>query len=242
MMALPTQVLSEIKAMIHNALDGELENYTKTGIKMGPIFSSMSGALALPQTAVPYKHYSYAGDNGKDLTSADAKAVAQQIIDVMTAHGTANAGAQEAELFAALPSQTQDTPVNPKWRSARHEPLKVPGGSWIIEACSPPYAKEALSTGEFHTPALPCEIAVFVSPDDNETIEVSFLNPDFMFKGLFKDGMADMNATQVAGFQNIIDNINGDLKIIVDYAFDNHMSGITTFDPNYTEIKPISYE
>jgi len=35
------------------------------------------------------------------------------------------------------------------------EPLKVPGGSWIVEACSPTYAKEALTTGEFHTPALP---------------------------------------------------------------------------------------
>ena len=239
MLALPSQVKSEIFAMIYNAFDAQGETYSKTAIKMGSVFSSMSKALALPKIAAPYTHYSYSSTGGKEFTSTDAKNIAAQIMEVMTIHGSPNAGTQESALHTALPSMTQAVPANPLWRSGRHEPLKVPGGSWIIEACSPVYAKEALATGEFHTPALPCELAVFVNPDDNTTLDVSILNPDFMFKGLFADGMADMNASQIAGFQNIIDNINADLLTIVDYAFEHNVTDID--HSTKAQITPITY-
>jgi len=239
MMTLPTQVKSEIFAMIYNAFDAEGEQYSKTAIKMGTVFSSMSKAIAVSQIAEPYRHYSYQSTGDKEFTSTDAKNIAAQIMEVMTIHGSANAGTQESALHTALPSMSQTTPVNPLWRSGRHEPLKVPGGSWIIEACSPPYAKEALATGEHHTPALPCELAVFVNPDDNKTLDVSILNPEFMFKGLFADGMADMNATQIAGFENIINNINADLLTIVDYAFEHNVSDVN--HSTKLQITPIPY-
>jgi hypothetical protein len=206
---------------------------------MGPIFSSMSKALELPKTVAPYKHISYTTTD-KEFTKTDAKAIAQKIMNVMTIHGNTNAGMQESTLYNALPSVMQTKAVAPSWRSARHEPLKVPGGSWIIEACSPVYAKEALSTGEFHTPALPCEIAVFVNPDDNKTIDVSLLSPDFMFNGLFSDAMEDMNATQKAYFDNIITNIQGDLKMMVDYAMENNVSEFGDFADG-ANITPITY-
>jgi len=242
MMALPTQVKSEISAMIYNAFDTVEESYTKTDIKMGTIYSSMSSAVATTDTAnggsEPYRHYSYtttdATSNG--FTSADAKAIASTLISVMTSDEEGTVGSQESALKDTLPSTLAGQ--SPAWRSGRLEPLKVPGGSYIVEACSPTYAKEALSTGEYHTPALPCEIAVFVNPDDNKTIDISILNPEFMFGAMFADGMVSMSAEEIAGFNTIIDNINGDLKTIVDYTMENNVTG---FNGVNTQITPITY-
>lgn len=235
MMALPTQVKAEISTMIYNWLDGQGEAYHKTAIKMGPIYSAMSKAVAIPKEAAPYNHFKYT-NTVKEFTVTDAQNLAKQIMENMTIHGTATAGQQAEPLFSTLPSVAQTPSVNPSWRSARHEPFKVPGGIWVIEACSPVYAKEALNTGAYHTPALPCEIGVQVNPDDNKSIDVSVLNPDFMFKALFADGMADMNTTTIAGFQTIIDNINGDLNKIVEYTMEQNGTLSTG-----VQITPITY-
>jgi len=238
MLALPTKVKSEIFAMIYNAFDENNETYTKTAIKMGPIYSAMSAAVATTDTSAdgsePYRHYSYTGAD-KEFTKTDAKNIAAKIISVMTSDEEGTVGVQEDALLADLSSLNGKSAA---WRSGRLHPLKVPGGSWIIEACSPTYAKEALETGEYHTPALPCEIAVFVNPDDNKTIDVSILNPEFMFGALFADAMRDMNQTQIDYYTDIIDNINSDLKTIVDYAVDNNISDL---DLAGTKITPIEY-
>lgn len=243
MMALPTQVKDEIFAMIYNAFDANSEEYSKTAIKMGTIYSSMSKAVATTDTVnggkEPYRHYTYTG-NGTQYTSTAAKAIAAKIISVMTSDEEGTVGVQEAKLRDSLPSVIQSS-VQPAWRSGRLEPLKVPGGSWIIEACSPVYAKEALTTGEYHTPALPCEIAVFVNPDDNTSIDISFLNPEFMFGALFADGMVGMTAEQIAYFDNIIGNINGDLKKIVDYAMEHNVSTMGASSLPTGQNQPITY-
>jgi len=154
----------------------------------------------------------------------------------MTSDHEGTVGVQEDTLKSTLPSTIAGQ--TPAWRSGRNEPLKVPGGSYIVEACSPVYAKEALTTGEHHTPALPCEIAVFVNPDDNKSINVSLLNPEFMFGALFADGMNTMSAEEVTAFGTIINNINGDLKTIVDYTMEHNITG---FSGTNTKITPINY-
>jgi len=244
MMALPTQVKNEISDLIYNAFDGAGETYTKTQIKMGTIYSSMSKSFATADTsnggAEPYRHYTYTSDNTKEFTTLDAKAIAQKLIAVMTSDADGlNVGIQETALKNVLPSTIAG--INPSWRSGRLEPLKVPGGSWIVESCSPVYAKEALTTGEYHTPALPCEIAVFVNPEDPNKIDISFLNPEFMFGALFADGMVDMSADQIAAFNTIIANINGDLKTIVDYAMENNVTAIGNFTGENTKNTPVIY-
>jgi len=242
MLSLPPQVKSEIYALIYNAFDENNETYTKTDFKMGPVYSTMTAVKATTDTAnggnEPFRHYTYtAASASKEFTSTDAKAIAAKIISVMTSDAEGTVGVQESALLETLPSTVAG--VTPAWRSGRLEPLKVPGGSWIVEACSPTYAKEALSTGEHHTSALPCEIAVTVNPDNNNTIDVSFLNPEFMFGALFADSMEDMTAEEVAAFNTIIDNINGDLKTIVDYAMDNNVTDID--GSTGTKITPIVY-
>ena len=240
MMTLPGQVKDEIFAMIYNAFDKSGETYTKTSIKMGTIYSAMSKVIATTDTAnggsEPYRHYSYTSDGTKEFTSTDAKEIAAKIISVMTSDEEGIVGSQETALKVMLPSE--QIGVHPAWRSGRLEPLKVPGGSWIVEACSPTYAKEALTTGEFHTAALPCEIAVFVNPDDNKTIDITLLNPEFMFGAMFEDGLKGMTQEQVTEFNVIIDNINGDLKTIVDYSMEHNVSG---FDGANVKITPVEY-
>ncbi len=240
MMTLPTQVKSEIYAMIYNALDGAGETYTKEATKMGTIYTTMSSVVATTDVdnggKEPYRHYKYTGTLGTEYTAADAKAIAEKLISVMTSDEEGTVGVQESELLNILPS-TQDG-VKPAWRSGRLAPLKVPGGSYIVEACSPTYAKEALSTGEYHTPALPCEIAVTVNPDDNKSVDISILNPEFMFTAMFGDSMSKMTADEIAAFNTIIDNINGDLKTIVDYTMEHNVSG---FDGSNVKITPIEY-
>ncbi len=237
MMALPTQVKKEVTALVHNSLDMQGETYTKTAIKMGPIYSSFSKAMQVPEKGAPYTHFNYTGD--KEYTIADAKAIAVEIMKVMTIHGEENAGTQDEPLLSSLPSMSQDKAVQPKWRSAREEPFKIPGGVWVIEACSPVYAKEALNTGEYHTPALPCEVAVNVNPDNNNSINVAILNPDFMFNALFSDGMAKMSSEEITAFQVIIDNINGDLSTMVDYAVEHKIDGLD--HATKKELTPIDY-
>jgi len=240
MMALPTQVKSEISQMIYNAFDATEETYTKTDIKMGTIYASMSAALATTDTAnsgsEPYRHYTYTGDGVTEFTSTDAKEIAAKIITTMTSDEEGTVGVQEDALKELLPSTIAGK--IPLWRSGRLEPLKVPGGSYIVEACSPTYAKEALSTGEHHTAALPCEIAVFVNPEDATKIDISILNPEFMFGAMFADGMANMSADEITAFNTIISNINGDLKQIVDYAMEHSVDG---FDGTNTKITPVNY-
>ncbi|MBU1216312.1 hypothetical protein KJ870_06760 [bacterium] len=240
MLTLPTQVKNEIYAMIYNAFEGE--DYNKTSTKMGPLYTTMSQVTATTDTAnggkEPYRHYNYTAiDPNKEFTATDAKHIAETIISVMTSDEEGTVGVQEYDLRSILPSTVAGK--TPAWRSGRLEPLKVPGGSWIVEACSPTYAKEALATGEYHTPALPCEIAVTVNPENNNTIDVSILNPEFMFGALFADAMEDMNETQITDFNAIIDNINGDLKTIVDYAMDNNVSDIRAYSDE--KITPIFY-
>ncbi len=61
-----------------------------------------------------------------------------------------------------------------------------------------------------------------------------------MFGAMFADGLAGMTADQVTAFDNIISNINGDLKTIVDYAMENNVT-TGSFDGSNTKITPVNY-
>ncbi len=58
------------------------------------------------------------------------------------------------------------------WRSARPQPLPVPG-DLVIEACSPTNAITAMGLGTNHATALPCEIAVKAVSNDGKTWPVN---------------------------------------------------------------------
>ena len=150
------------------------------------------------------------------LKQGETSAVAQAIINTMSIHGEPDAGTHDPALESILSADS-------KWRSARHEPLGLPGTpekNWVIEACSPTYAKMAMGTGMHHATALPCEISVQrVDRDGNgstESLVISYLDPFFMFGAMF----ADMSDEEKAALGDVPGYIISDLQYIVQFALD----------------------
>lgn len=216
---MPPQVKDEIKAIIYAALlefDPEMKMLDK---KIGPVYDSMDDIINVVDSSTydsPYLHMSYTKLNGGVFTEAESKGIAQTIINTLSKEA-------EGEVPGVHPTvineagDTLDSILSPKssWRSARLEPISIPGKNHIIEACSPKYAKMAMSTGLSHVNALPCEITVKIIDGGNKLV-ISYLDPDFMLKSLF----ADISDEDKAAFGAIPGLIMKDLQAIVAAALE----------------------
>lgn len=221
--ALPPQVKSEIRAIVQHAMiefDPETEPMDK---QLGPKYKKMAeviNVVAMSPEQSPYKHVSYTRVDGGVFTDADSSGVTQAIINTMSIHGAADEGVHTTVI--ENDGSTLDSILSPgsSWRSARATPLTLPGKNHIIEACSPKYAKMAMSTGLHHVTALPCEITVQILDKDKdgskETLVVSYLDPHFMLAALF----ADISAEDKVAFADIPGNIMDDLQKIVAAALE----------------------
>lgn len=231
---LPPQVKSEIRAIILQAMN-EFDSKTKTVDKqLGPKYKSMDevvNAVASSPEGSPYKHVGYTRIDGEAFTLDDSKAVTQAIIDTMSIHGAKDADGNDIAgkhpTVIDAEGNTLDSILSPKssWRSARPTPLTLPGYNHVIEACSPKYAKMAMSTGLHHVTALPCEITVqIIDRDGNgskESLVVSYLDPHFMLGAMF----ADISEEDQQAFADIPGNIMDDLQKVVAAALE-HTSSI----------------
>ena len=159
-------------------------------------------------------HMSYTKVDGGVFTETESKAVAQTIINTLSTHAD-NPGVHPTVINEA--GDTLDSILSAKssWRSARLEPISIPGKNHIIEACSPKYAKMAMGTGLSHVNALPCEITVKIIDGGNKLV-VSYLDPDFMLKSMF----ADISDEDKAKFGAIPELIMTDLQAIVKAALE----------------------
>ncbi len=214
---MPPQVKDEIKAIIYAALaefDPEMKMLDK---KIGPLYDSMDDIISVVDASTydsPYLHMSYTKQDGGVFTEGESKAVAQTIINTLSTHAD-NPGVHPTVINAA--GDTLDSILSAKssWRSARLEPISIPGKNHIIEACSPKYAKMAMGTGLSHVNALPCEITVKII-DGGKKLVVSYLDPDFMLKSMF----ADISDEDKAKFAAIPGFIMTDLQAIVKAALE----------------------
>lgn len=225
--ALPVAVKSEIKTMVYKALGEAGYKYNTHDKMIGPKYKTVEEifeVVAASPNHSPYKHVAYTRSDGTAFAGTDAADVAQAIINTMSIHGTSGAGTHDPALEAIM-----SEPNKNKWRSARHMPLGLPGKpekNWVIEACSPYYAKMAMSTGMHHATALPCEVSVQRVDRDGdgstESLVISYLDPAFMIGALFSDMTDDEKAAlgDVPGF------INSDLQNIVQFALDNEVGGL----------------
>ena len=216
--ALPPAVKSEIKTAVYKALGEAGYKYKAKHQKLGPRYANMDKVFEVvansPEQS-PFKHVAYTYTDGTDFGTGETKAIAKAIMETMSIHGTPGAGTHP-ELDSILSAGSS-------WRSARHEPLGLPGKpekNWVIEACSPKYAKAAMSTGLHHVTALPCEIAVqrvdLDGDGGTESLVISYLDPGFMLGALF----ADISDDKVAEFAHIPGAIMSDLQIIVQHTLD----------------------
>jgi uncharacterized protein (DUF302 family) len=244
---LPQNVKDEIMAIVRAAMlefdpnaDVEIET------ALGPSYTSMAQVIeavdAAPEDS-PYKHVAYRRKGGGDFDSTDAAAVTQAIINTMSIHGETvvfpegtdprGPGVHNDELESILSESSM-------WRSARSAPLPLPGKNYVIEACSPTYAKMAMSTGMHHVTALPCEITVQVidrvGDDSKETLVVSYLDPHFMLGALF----ADISDEDKEKFADIPGNIMDDLQKIVAAALDDSGYVLTKGKQIYYDMLPVN--
>ena len=122
------------------------------------------------------------------------------------------------------------------WRSARKAPLKVPRSPlladdylYTVEACSPTYAKMALSMGgdsRDHATALPCQMSFYIDDSGSTpTLKIVFLNPEFMFQTLFKDKLAGLNDDQKAELRKMATTVKNDLVNITRHVMDYYAPG-----------------
>ena len=214
---MPPQVKDEIKAIIYAALSNFDPQMKVMDKKIGPVYDSMDDIVSVVDASTynsPYMHMSYTKVDGGVFTETESKAVAQTIINTLSTHAD-NPGVHPTVINEA--GDTLDSILSTKssWRSARLEPISIPGKNHIIEACSPKYAKMAMSTGLSHVNALPCEITVKII-DGGSKLVVSYLDPDFMLKSMF----ADISDEDKAKFGAIPGLIMTDLQAIVKAALE----------------------
>ena len=255
--ALPPKVKSEIQAIIlksMTAFDSETKAVNKP---LGPKYKSMDDVIAAVKASPegsPYKHMSYTKQGGGTFALKDSSVITQAIIDAMSKHSDEKPGVHTTELVH--PDCNPDPAIlydsceldsilsaGSSWRSARDTPLTLPGTNHIIEACSPKYAKMAMSTGLHHVTALPCEITVQIlnkkgvpikAGESGTTLVISYLDPHFMLGAMF----ADISQKEQDGFGKIPGEIMADLQDIVDAALQGYeKSNVITLVP-----KQIKYD
>ena len=221
--AMPPQVKSEIKAILYAVLS-EFDADMQTMDKMiGPKYTSMEQVVetvaASPEQS-PFKHVAYTKSGGDiAFTPGESFAVAQTIIDTLSKDGD-NPGIHPTIINEDGDTLDSILSTGSSWRSGRLTPITIPGKNHVIEACSPKYAKMALSTGAHHVTALPCEITVQIIDRDGdgakESLVISYLDPHFMLGALF----ADITEEEATTFAAIPGNIMSDLQNVVAAALD----------------------
>ena len=230
--AMPPQVKAELKAIIYSALTAFDAELVEMDERIGPAYESIGDIIKVVNKSPyqsPYKHIAYTKMGGGIFAPEESALVAQTIINTMSIHGEPGAGTHDPDLEEQLTE-------NSSWRSARPTPLGLPGiknvdgvvmKNFVIEACSPFFAKQALGTGVHHATALPCEIAVQIIDTDGdeltETLVISYLDAHFMFGALF----ADITDEEKEAFEGVPTSVMNDLEAIVEYALNVDLEGIT---------------
>jgi len=203
-------VKGEIRGMIMSSLQGEA-NLIESTDALGPQFTAND--LSKIKDEDIYLITKYKSNSDKVFTEADAKKLAQTIIEKM---GT---DAINADVHV------EGLSIDSKWRSARPDPIAIPG-VFVTEACSPTYAKMATRLGAEYITALPCEITVYLdkTDDTNNTLSISILSPQFMFENMFKGAVENavtntgLSQEDAGKYATLASTVLSDLNKIVDEA------------------------
>jgi len=206
-------VKGEIRSMIMASLKGT-DGLTEATDALGPKFTT--DELSKIKDEDIYLVTQYKSTSGKAFTKADAKKLAQTIIEKM---GTDDVNADV---------HVEGLSTGSQWRSARPDPIAIPG-VFVTEACSPTYAKMATRLGAEYITALPCEITAYLdrTDDTNQTLSISILSPHFMFENMFKGAVENavantgLSQEEAKKYETLASIVLGDLNKIVDEAVAN---------------------
>ncbi len=170
-------VRSELEELVEDGLAGTSSQFPRENV--GPVWSeddlaqfrSMDHSIEM-DLDIPAAYVSQ--DDGPTEFKA---AFVEQLLERLTFEGAETVG-------SSVPGLTADD-----WRSARPYALGLPGNVSVVEICSPTYASAAMSTGEHHAPALPCQISVW---PEGDTLRIHVLDPNYIFPVFFSDAPAEM--------------------------------------------------
>lgn len=199
-------VMAELEDLVEASLDGFSADYV--GEPVGPEWSEEE--LSQFRTS----DYSVEMDveiptelRGSDEDRLAFKArFVEQLLTTLTHEEMEQIGSQVSGL------STED------WRAARPYALGLPGQVSVVEVCSPTYATAALSTGDYHAPALPCQIAIWV---DGDMLRVHVLSPLFIFPVFFGDAPDEM----MESMGGLATAVQQDLQLVVAAALDSSLQG-----------------
>lgn len=255
--AMALQVKTEIKLISYVGLDTAAIAYEKKSTPLGATFTEAE-IDAMDNQYLKYTYAINTADANwsaatttaaKRALAADAakKLIANMTVNIPFGYDSTFAspytpagsyGINGTDLNATLVgSATYPLSANGYWRSARKAPLSVPrdvntsayGFMYTVEACSPTYAKQALSMGgdsRDHATALPCQMTFYIDDADPAApkLKVVVLNPEFMFQTLFKDKLAGLSDQEKTTLSAMATTVKNDLVSITRYTMDH--SGI----------------
>lgn len=196
--------LSELAATVR----GELEDLIVVGLSeldpeicltdKGPAYrpEDLAAMTSMPRAIVMDREIPEAHRGSEADRETYRTAFVEALIVTLTHEGMETVGSQ-------VPGLSVDD-----WRAARKAPLALPGGVQVVEMCSPTYAGAALSTGTYHAPALPCQVAVWL---DGDHLRIHLLDPQFIFPVFFGDAPAEM----MADMEGLVSSVSTDLQLIV---------------------------
>lgn len=208
-----SQVKKEIRGMVLASLASD--THTVSEKAMGPAWSSAD--LDKLSYRSPYTVYSYKlSSDAAFVKGTDDKAIAAEIIAAL---GNSTSTAENR-----VPGLSSGS----LWRSGRPLPLAIPN-VFVVEACSPKYASMATKLGNEYITALPCEITVYVDETDTtgKTLNISFLNPNFMFGTMFEGAVekaleaGTLTKDEAIEYSTLADKVFADLRMVVDHAIQN---------------------
>jgi len=256
--AMALQVKTEIKLISYNALQAAAIAHVKKATPMGPKFTT-DEIKGLKDQYLTYTYdintSSSAWANETNVTKQYqlAAQAASALITKMTVNNVNSGtfGINGTDLNTTLVGNADyNLSADGYWRSARSAALKVPRSSnaaddfiYTVEACSPTYAKIALSLGangdsRNHTAALPCQMSFYIDNSDiaHPKLKIVFLNPTFMFQTLFKDMMS---GTQAKGYTEqtlnaMLTTVTNDLVNMTRYVMDHNTLGWVLPNPTIT--------
>jgi len=208
----PSDVKSEIRAIVKESIK-DRSGYKELFEAMGPVHKAESFEKLFKEKE-PLIVVNYTSPNRESFSQEDIDQVTHSILNSVLIHGHKVESPKAHYNGLGIELSSYD------WISARHEGIHIPGGTKIIEFCSPKYAKIAMSTGIHHATALPCEVAITTSKDKKH-LQISFLNPKYMFGTLFEDALSQMSADDMKSFGTLPDKVLSDLKKIVNVGLNS---------------------
>ena len=197
-----TAIRNELVEMVENSLDGAGQTFTANNLTFGPQYSE-DEVNAVKEEPEQRKEYKKEGEEyNKPFTQDEFEEAVDRVLEKLT---------------------DGNPETSNGWVAVRNEKVALDDGTVVIEAYSPKYITNCTHTTQFnYFKGLPTSI-YFNLADNNKSIEVSYINPDYIRK------LMDSNSTSSASkeINYLIETSFGEVGIKTDETPPNPPENLT---------------